>query len=130
METTEKLIQKYLNFIGERKLVGLKCKKCGTFILPPKSICKKCGSKEFEWIEFSGKGSLHTFTVIHIAPKRFLNDVPYVVGVVQLEEGPKVTARIVGVDPNKPETIKTGMPLKATFIESGGHVLLAFEPEK
>jgi len=130
METAEKLIQRYLNFIGEKKLVGLKCKKCGTYILPPKSICKKCGSKEFEWIEFSGKGSLHTFTVIHVAPKRFLSDVPYVVGVVQLEEGPKVTARIVGVDPNKPETIKTGMTLTATFIESGGHTLLAFEPEK
>lgn len=130
MEEAKRLIKKYFEFVSERKFMGMKCRECGAYILPPKSICKKCGSKEFEWVKFSGKGSLHTFTVIHVAAKRFLNDAPYVVGVVQLEEGPKITARIVGVDPNKPETIKTGMPLKATFIESGGQILLAFEPEK
>ena len=130
MEEAERLVKKYFEFVSEKKFMGLKCKDCGAYILPPKSICKKCGSREFEWVELSGKGSLYTFTVIHVAAKRFLNDAPFVVGVVQLEEGPRITARIIGVDPNKPETIKTGMPLKATFIESGGQVLLAFEPEK
>nr|MDO8045545.1 Zn-ribbon domain-containing OB-fold protein [Candidatus Baldrarchaeota archaeon] len=130
MEEVERLVKKYFEFVSEKKFMGLKCKSCGAYILPPKSICKKCGSKEFEWVEFSGKGSLHTFTVIHVAAKRFLNDAPFVVGVVQLEEGPRIMARIVGVDPNKPETIKTGMPLKVTFIESDEKVLLAFEPEK
>ncbi len=130
MEEVERLVKKYFEFVSEKKFMGLKCKSCGAYILPPKSICKKCGSKEFEWVEFSGKGSLHTFTVIHVAAKRFLNDAPFVVGVVQLEEGPRIMARIVGVDPNKPEIIKTGMPLKVTFIESDEKVLLAFEPEK
>ena len=58
---------------------------------------------------------------------------PYLVGVVDLDDGVKISAQILGVDANKPEEIKIGMPLKAEFIERGEgdekQILLAFRSE-
>ena len=92
-----------------------------------------------DWVELKGKGKLFTFTCVHVAPpwmtKEFGYDRkhPYCSGVVELEEGVKIDARIEGVDPSKPETIKIGMPLKVKFLHRGeGENLksyLAFEPE-
>jgi len=127
-------------FLNEEKLMGSRCKKCGTLFSPPRPICIKCYSNEMEWVELKGKGKLATFTCIHVGPpwmtKEFGTDRdhPYCSGVVGLlEEGVKIDARIEGVDPSKPETIKIGMPLKVKFLHRGeGESLttyLAFEPE-
>lgn len=71
-----------------------------------------------EWMEFKGTGHLAAFTSITVAPplmvkEGFNRNNPYVVGVVELEEGVKIVARISGVDARQPEYIKVGTPLKA-----------------
>jgi len=77
-----------------------------------------------EWIETKGNGKLAAFTCIAIGPPFMIKEGydrkhPYVSGVVDLEEGARVVARIEGVDGRKPETIKIGTPLQVEFLHRG-----------
>jgi uncharacterized OB-fold protein len=114
----------YERFLSEDRLMGSKCKKCGVLSVPPRSICIKCYGSELEWVEMEGKGKLAAFTCIAIGPPFMIREGydrkhPYVSGVVELEEGVKVVARIEGVDGSKPETIRIGTPLKVEFLHRG-----------
>ena len=111
-------------FLDEDKLMGSKCKKCGTLFSPPRPICFKCFGMEMEWVELKGKGKLATFTSITVGPRWMIEQGydrthPYCSGVVELEEGVKIDARIEGVDAANPETIKIGMPLTVEFLHLG-----------
>jgi uncharacterized OB-fold protein len=127
----------YGQFLNEGKIMGTKCKKCGALALPPRPICVACFGNEMEWFEFKGKGQLSAFTSIVVAPpamakEGFGRNNPYIVGVVDLDEGVKAVARIVGVDAKKPEELKIGTPLQAEFMvkEEGGvkQTILVFHP--
>lgn len=114
----------YEQFLNEWKIMGSKCKKCGALALPPRPICVSCFGSEMEWVQFKGNGKLAAFTGIVVAPplmakEGFGRNNPYIVGVVELEEGVKTVARIIGVDAKKPEQIKVGMLLKAEFLSQG-----------
>ena len=128
----------YEQFLNEGKIMGSKCKKCGALALPPRLICVSCFCDEMEWVEFKGTGKLTAFTSIVVAPPHMVKEGfdrnnPYVVGVVELDEGVKAVARIVGVNPKKPEQIKVGTPLEAEFLQKGaalgGQTFLAFKPQ-
>jgi uncharacterized OB-fold protein len=82
-----------------------------------------------EWAEVSGKGKLVSFTVIHIAPDEFAEEVPYYVAIVELDEGTRVSARLLGFDPLKPEEVTLGVPVTLDY-EKGksGKTYLAFKP--
>jgi hypothetical protein len=127
----------YEQFLNEGKIMGTKCRKCGALSLPPRPICISCFSREMEWIEFKGTGKLAAFTSITVAPPNLAKEGygrnnPYVVGVVELDEGVKAVARIGGVDAKKPEQIKVGTALQAEFMtkEEGGvrKTSLGFKP--
>ncbi len=128
----------YDQYLNEEKLMGSKCKDCDTLYTPPRSICIKCYKSDMEWVEMKGIGTLAAFTCISIGPPRMIAEGydrknPYCVGVVELEEGTRVDARIEGVDPKKPETIKVGMPVKVKFLHRGEGenqvTYLGFTPE-
>jgi len=127
----------YERFLSEEKLMGSRCRDCGTLFIPPRPICIECYSSEMGWVEMKGKGKLATYTCIAIGPPFMAREGydrkhPYVSGVVELEEGVKVVARIEGVDGSKPETIKIGTPLRLEFLHraEGGKstTFLAFRP--
>jgi len=127
----------YERFLNEDKLMGSRCSKCGVLSVPPRSICIKCYGSEMEWVEMKGKGNLATFTCIAIGPPFMIKEGydrkhPYVTGVVELEEGVRVVARIEGMDGSKPETIKIGTPLQVEFLHRGeganSTTFLAFRP--
>lgn len=127
----------YEQFLNEEKLMGSKCKKCGALALPPRPICINCSGSQMEWVQFKGAGKLAAFTDIFVAPlprarAGFGKNNPYVVGVVELEEGAKTVARIIGVDGKKPEQIRIDTQLKVSFIHTGEgnnrKTILAFEP--
>ena len=72
--------------------------------------------RDMEWHEFSGKATLSTFTSISIVPVSMANkgygrDNPYCTGIVTLEEGPRISARITGVDAQNPQNIKPGIDM-------------------
>ena len=127
----------YELYLNEKRLMGARCKGCGTQYVPPRSICVDCYGSEMEWIEMKGRGRLAAFTCINIPPpfmiaQGYNRKNPYCTGVVELEEGARVDARIEGVDCAKPEDIKVGMPLKVKYLhrEEGEEreTYLAFEP--
>lgn len=127
----------YEQFLKEKKVMGSKCKNCGALSLPPRPICISCFGAKMEWVEFKGTGRLAAFSSIVVAPpymakEGFNRNNPYLVGVVELEEGAKTVARIIGFDAKKPDLIRVGTPLKAGFIEKGEgpdkQTFLAFMP--
>jgi len=127
----------YEQFLNEEKLMGSRCKQCGAFFVPPRPICIKCYASEMKWVQTKGKGKLAAFTCIAVGPPFMMEEGynrtrPYVSGVVELEEGARVVARIEGVDGSKPETIKIGTPLRAEFLHRGegedSATFLAFRP--
>ena len=111
-------------YLTESKLMASRCADCGTINLPPRPICPKCHSENLEWNETEGKGKLAGFTVVYIAPifmieQGYGRENPYVSGIVELDEGVKISARIIGVEATKPEEIKVGAPLTVDFITVG-----------
>ena len=107
----------YRTYLTEDKqLMGVHCRACGHLAAQARPMCPSCHSTDIEWHQFSGKAHLSTFTCISIVPvymaaQGYGRDNPYCTGVVTLEEGPRISARILGVDGGNPQTIKTGMEL-------------------
>ncbi len=100
-------------------LYGSKCGSCGTLDFPPRSICPACGRRSvgrMERVKLKGKGIVVSFTVIHDAPPQYEMMKPYVLAIVQLEEGCRLTSQIIDVDP---AAVKIGMPVEATFRKLG-----------
>lgn len=83
----------------DHKLLMQKCASCGKFWFPPGTICPHCGAAEFSWTETSGRGRVFTFvTYQRLYNKAWDGEVPYVVAIVELEEGPRMLTNITGID--------------------------------
>ncbi|MFX1375931.1 MAG: Zn-ribbon domain-containing OB-fold protein [Promethearchaeota archaeon] len=130
-------IKSYIDYISEKKLMGSKCKDCGTSYVPVRKLCTKCNSINMEWLEMSGKGKIAAFTCITVGTPFFVEkgynrNKPYCFSVIKLDEGPMISGQLIGVDESKPESINIGMPVKASFIETEirgeTRVDLGFEP--
>ena len=89
-----------------------KCSKCGKIAFPGRMVCPKCGSTEFTKHTLSGKGKLVTYTIIRKAPDGFEDLVPYAVGIIELDDGIKISAQITDCNP---EELKTGDRVVAKF---------------
>jgi hypothetical protein len=105
-------IESFYQFIKEGKLMGARCNKCGKLLVPPKSMCPKCLSKDLRWTELPKEGKLLTYTIIHVSPKQFQALTPYAVGIVKLEEDAQLPGMIKGIALDK---IKVGMNLAVDF---------------
>jgi uncharacterized OB-fold protein len=76
---------------------GLKCNECGEYTVPPQKVCSNCHSEDMEVVELSRNGEVRSFTVIYTPAEGFTP--PYIVSLVELEEGPWVTTNIINFDP-------------------------------
>jgi len=83
--------------LKDGKLLGLKCKDCGTVTCPPRKVCAECGSENLDIIELKGKGEIRSFTVCYATPAGFQG--PYIVAVADLEEGGRVMGNVINTDP-------------------------------
>lgn len=71
-------------------LVTLRCKTCDRLFFYPRAECPRCLSTDLEWVPVSGRGRLHSFTIVQQpANAAFNGDVPYGYAIVQLDEGPR-----------------------------------------
>ena len=96
-------------------LIGNKCGVCNKKFFPPREACPYCRRKsigKMEDFKFSGIGEVLTYTIIHSGPEGFQKQVPYIMSIVKLDEGPNITAQIVDCDLNN---IKIGMKVESTF---------------
>ena len=97
-----KLIFKdYSEALKENKLLGLKCRECGAITVPPKMVCRQCASPDMEIIELKGRGKIQTFTPVFVAAEGREDEVPYIIVLVELDEGPWIMGNLTGVDPDK-----------------------------
>ena len=104
-------IEQFYKFLAQRKLMAGKCTRCGKIHLPPRTLCDKCYSQQFTWMEIQGKGKLLTYSVIHIAPQQFQQLAPYTVGIIELENGLKLPGMITVT----PDQLHIDMPLTIDF---------------
>jgi hypothetical protein len=123
-ETKEFTSTSFNKFLSEKKLMASQCKKCNAKYLPPRPLCTRCYSGEVEWIELKGRGILVAYTVVAVGPSSMIEEGydrknHYCSGIVQLEEGPKISARILEVDVENPAAIEIGTPLEVDFLERG-----------
>ena len=85
-------VSDFAQYLKDGHLMGSRCKRCGARSFPPRADCDQCMSGDFEFFELSGKGNLHTFTKIVAPPTGFEDVAPYIVGLVDFEDGGKAVA--------------------------------------
>ncbi len=80
------------------RLEGTVCNNCGAKYFPPRQVCTECKSTDLKPQEFSGRGELYSFTILHQAPLGYEGYLPYAIGMVKLDEGPMVEAQLTDVN--------------------------------
>jgi uncharacterized protein len=95
------------------ELVLQRCARCDSFWFPPGAICPRCHSESWSWTPTTGRGTVYSFAVVHrVYHAGFAESVPYVVAVVELEEGPRLPTAIEGV---AVDDIRCDMPVEVVF---------------
>jgi uncharacterized protein len=80
-----------------QRLLIRRCKACGETHFMPRHACPKCWSDELEWVDSQGQGTVHSFSIVHRASlPEFASQVPFVVALVDLDEGPRMFANVIG----------------------------------
>ncbi|SRR6266487_227718 len=105
--------QTYWDAARRHELVLQRCGECNRFRFYPRLICPYCLSYQFEWRRASGRGAIYSFTVIHRPPSPAFRDrVPYVLALIDLEEGVRMMSNVVDCDPR---AVGIGMAVEVTF---------------
>jgi uncharacterized protein len=117
----------YWRALEQLVLMIQRCSECGSVRHPPQPRCGHCASAAHSWELASGLGTVYSFTIVHHPPNpELVHAVPYVVALIELEEGPRVVSNVVGVDP---ERVTIGQRVKVHFDPVGaGMVLPRFTP--
>jgi len=111
--------QAFWDACAERRLTLQRCLDCPgrPAYFYPRPFCPTCLSRNIEPFEASGRGTLHTYVIAHRGAPGFTT--PYVIAVVELEEGPRMMSNVVGVEP-APEHLPVGLALEVTWEELEG----------
>ena len=112
---------RYAREIPQRyRMEAGRCSGCGFMAFPPRRVCPKCKGRQFVTERLPLEGKLMTWTVIHVAPEDFSVQTPYVVGIVELAPGVRVTAQIADCDPAE---LKVGGKVRHLFrrLNKEGH---------
>ncbi|MDH6293397.1 Zn-ribbon domain-containing OB-fold protein [Rhodococcus opacus] len=117
----------YFEGIEQGELRAQRCTACGNAQLHPRRRCAECGSKELTYFTTNGQGTLYTFaTIYRSAPSAFIDQVPYTLGVVTLEDDVRMLTRIVGAED---ADLHCDMPVHLTMSSFGeGPTLPCFTP--
>ncbi len=93
-------------------LIGTHCTSCDEYFFPPRNMCPNCRrGSQLEEYRFKGTGTVITFTTIYNATEDFDMQTPYNLGIIELDEGPRLTGQIVSA----PCNIKIGMRVRPVF---------------
>lgn len=108
---------------GELRLQ--RCRTCASAYFYPRPYCPECGSADVEWFVATGRATLASYIISERAAPGF--EAPYVIAIVQLDEGPRMMSNIVGVEPT-PERLVLDMPLEVRFEDRGEISVPVFAP--
>jgi hypothetical protein len=131
----ERTAQKFYDGLEEGIIWGTHCNDCEEYSFPPFTACRNCGSRDIEFSEMSGHGTLEYYSSTMLPSYRFRNEDRMAYGMVRLEEGPYFFTKIEGVDFSSPEAIEEGnKALPADVVgkpeEVAGATILVFEMEE
>jgi hypothetical protein len=105
--------QPYWDGLNEHRLRLQRCADCGKVRHYPRPVCDACYSMNVDWIDASGRGTVHSWTITHYAfHPGFKGDLPYALLTVDLEEGVRMNARARGIDA---ASLRVGLPVKVEF---------------
>ena len=76
-------------------LLGMRCRRCGVCVFGPATFCQSCAAPEPEAVELAASGALYSYTIVRVPPEGWPGATPYVLGEVELPEGPHVLAEVV-----------------------------------
>ena len=105
-------------------IIGNQCGVCNKIYFPPRESCPFCRRKSMDKmknIKLKGRGKIVTYSIVYEAPEQFEGQAPYPIAIIELEEGPRITAQIVDCDIRE---VKIGMDVESTFrkIQEDGHI--------
>jgi uncharacterized OB-fold protein len=104
---------------AEGRLVVQRCPHCSHVQFYPRALCTQCGD-EPEWMDCSGRGTVHTFTIIRqMGMRPFRDELPYVVAMVELDEGPLIMGNVTDCDP---EAVRIGLPVEVHFVRAADEI--------
>lgn len=97
-------------------IVGYRCRQCDAVYLKKSLLCRRCSARDsFEQAQLSGRGRIYSFSTVHAAPARFEKEAPYVLAIIELEEGPRLSGRLSHGEP------AIGAEVEIEKIENGIH---------
>jgi uncharacterized OB-fold protein len=103
----------YWRAARDGKLLIQRCASCARYIFYPRLQCPACFAAEPEWVEASGRGKVYSYSVVlNNPPSAFQQDVPFVIAIVELEEGVRLMTNIIGCDP---ESVRCDLPVEVVF---------------
>lgn len=101
-----------------------RCDDCSSFVFYPRNLCPACGSRNLRWKPVSGRGSIYSLTIVHRAPgPAFKGETPYVVALIELEEGCRMMSTVTGVQAD-PDLVTIGMAVEVVYDKVTGDVTL------
>jgi len=112
----------YWDALKEHRLLIQRCKECQRAYFYPRPFCPRCFSFNVEWFEASGRGKLYSFVINH-RPAPGFGPEPYVIAVVELDEGPRMMTNLVDVEPD-PDKINCDMPVRIVYEDVTAEVTL------
>ncbi|RLG18883.1 transcriptional regulator [Candidatus Micrarchaeota archaeon] len=94
-------------------LIGSRCETCKTNYFPSRQICPVC-RRRGKIVEkaYTGKGKIYSFTKVNVPPAGFEIEAPYMLAIIELDEGPKLTAQVVDCEERD---VKIGLPVRMVF---------------
>jgi uncharacterized OB-fold protein len=118
--------QFFYDGLREHKLLIQQCSDCKTLRVPPRPMCGNCQSLNWEPLESSGRGTVYSYVMPQYPPLPFF-EYPYIVALIELDEGVRIVSNLVGVDPAE---VKVGMAVEVGYEEfnDGELVLHQFRP--
>jgi hypothetical protein len=98
----------------DKKLLLQHCRDCNKARYPASAVCPHCTGRTFDWRESAGRGEVYSWIVVrHPVPKEvYGQDVPYVIALIDLQEGVRIASNVVGCDP---EDVHAAMQLQVVF---------------
>ncbi len=114
----------YWEAAREKRLVVQECRSCRQLWHPPLPRCPHCHAAGPGWRQVSGDGTIYTYTIVrHPTHYAFAGQVPYILAIVELAEGPRLVTAITGA---APEEIRGGQRVRAVFREVADGVTLPY----
>jgi uncharacterized protein len=115
--------QAYWEGLAQGELRIQRCANCSRHVFYPRALCPHCHSDQLSWVTATGNGTIYSYTVAHQAYGSHADEVPFIIAIVELEEGVRMMTRIVN---SSREQVVVGAQVHVTFYPAGEGITLPY----